>query len=132
MCDGLLLLTVTRSSVQEKKGKKPWTPRRKTSVFVSGARDLPLGLSLVLAPGMREHHLGTGRLKRREEPGPALRNEAQGTAPGTPSPASLVTGSEQQSRCLRGRPAAPDICPAGGEHVSTESEEESLEGGADE
>lgn len=40
MGDSLLVLTVIRSSAQEKKEKKPWMPRRKIGVFVSVARDL--------------------------------------------------------------------------------------------
>lgn len=88
-------------------------PKKNRRICVGGKR--PSGLRLVSAAGMREHRLGTGRFQRREEPRPALRNVAQTTAPGNPSLASLLTGSEQQSRCLCGRLAAPDICPEGGE-----------------
>lgn len=57
------------------------TPKKNRHICVGGKR--PSGLRLVSAPGMREHHLGTGRFQRREEPRPALRNVAQTTAPGT-------------------------------------------------
>lgn len=39
MGDSLLVLTVIRSSAQEKKEKNPWMPQRKIGVFVSVARD---------------------------------------------------------------------------------------------
>lgn len=41
-------------------------------------------------------------------------------SPRNPSPASLVTDSEQQSRCLCGKKAAPDICLAVGSRVCSQ------------
>lgn len=87
-------------------------PKKNRRICVGGKR--PSGLRLVSAPGMREHRLGTGRFQRREEPRPALKRGTDHRAR-DPSLASLLTGSEQQSRCLCGRLAAPDICPEGGE-----------------